>query len=195
MAAKRRRHKHGLIWRVLFGNNGPTKGELKKLLGLTFTKTFDVHVRDPATGRVQKQRMRIGADGKVEEVKTPLKKKGSTAKRPAPKKATASRGASKPSKPSRTSKSGSTQQRRQPGTAPTPRRARAETMSERVLQNPDGTFAGSRKQKPVTYAQAQQEYAKAMRNAQAASKRAEELLGWDQPRTRRPTTNRGDRTS
>ena len=184
MTPKRRRHKHGLIWRVLFGNNGPTKGELKKLLGLTFTKTFDVHVRDPATGRVQKKRMRIGADGKVEEVKTPPKKKGSAAKRPAAKKTTASRTASKPSKPSRTSKSGSTQQRRQPAAAPTPRRARAETMSERVLQNPDGTFAGSRKQKPVTYAQAQREYAKAMRNAQAASKRAEELLEWE-PRRRR----------
>jgi len=195
MAAKRRRHKHGLIWRVLFGNNGPTKGELKKLLGLTFTKTFDVHVRDPATGRVQKQRMRIGADGKVEEVKTPPKKKGSAAKRPAAKKTTASRTVSKPSKPSRTSKSGRTQQRRQPTAAPVPRRTRAEPLADRVLRNPDGTLAGSRKQKPVTYAQAQREYAKAMRNAAAASKHAEELLGWDQPRTRRPTTNRGDRTS
>lgn len=54
-------------------------------------------------------------------------------------------------------------------------------MSERFLQNPDGTLAGSRKQKPVTYAQAQREIAKAMRNADAASKHAEELLGWRKP--------------
>lgn len=196
MPAKRR-HKRGpgLIWRVLFGHNGPTRGEMRKLLGLTFSKTFDVHVRDPATGRVRKQRMRIGADGKVEEVKTPPKKKGSTAKRPAAKKATASRAASSPSKPSRTSKSGSTQQRRQSGATPTPRRVRAEPLADRVLRNPDGTLAGSRKQKPVTYAQTQREIAKAMRNAEAASRHAEKLLGWDQPRTRRPTTTRGDRTS
>ena len=180
----------GLIWRFVFGYNGPTRArlraELERKLRLSLSSDFEVQVRDPKTGRVGKQRWRIEPDGKVREVKTPPKKKG-----PAAKKTTASRTVSKPSKPSRTSKSGSTQQRRQPAAAPTPRRARAETMSERVLQNPDGTFAGSRKQKPVTYAQAQREYAKAMRNAQAASKHAEELLGWDQPRTRRSTTSRG----
>jgi len=189
----------GLIWRFVFGHNGPTRArlraELERKLRLSLSSDFEVPIRDPATGRVGKQRWRIEPDGKVREVKTPPKKKGSATKRSAAKKTTTSRTASKPSKPSRTSKSGSAQQRRQPAAAPTPRRARAETMSERVLQNPDGTFAGSRKQKPVTYAQAQQEYAKAMRNAQAASKRAEELLGWDQPRTRRSTTSRGDRTS
>jgi len=76
---------------------------------------------------------------------------------------------------------------------------RSTPPADRVRRKSDGKFNGSRpdpaKQKPVTYAQAQREYAKAMRNAQAASKHAEELLGWDQPRTRRPTTNRGDRTS
>lgn len=197
MAAKKRRKRGpGLVWRVLFDHNGPTRGELRKLLGLTFSKTFDVHVRDPATGRVQKQRMRIGDDGRIQEVKAPAKKKRSAAKRTAAKKATARRTASKTSKPSRTSKAGSTQQRhRQSAASPDPRRPRAESMSDRYLQNPDGTFAGSRKQKPVTYAEAQRAYAEAMRNAAAASKHAEELLGWDQPRTRRPTTRRGDRTS
>lgn len=197
MAAKNWRGKRrpGLVWRVLFGHNGPTKGELKKLLGLTFSKTFDVHVRDPATGRVQKQRMRIGDDGRIQEVKAPAKKKRSPSKQTAAKKSATGRTASKPSKPSRTSKSGSTQRRRQPTATPVPRRPRTESMSERVLQNPNGTFAGSRKQKPVTYAQAQREYAKAMRNAAAASKHAEELLGWELPQPRRPTTRKGDRTS
>jgi hypothetical protein len=189
MPAKNWRGKRhpGLVWRVLFGHNGPTRGELKKLLGLTFSKTFDVQVRDPATGRVQKKRMRIGDDGRIQEVKAPAKKKGkkgSAAKRPAAKKPPAGRAASKTSKPSRTSKSGSTQQRRQPSATSAPRRARAEPLAERVLRNPDGTLAGSRKQKPVTYAQAQREIAKAMRSAEAASKHAEELLEWEIPQRR-----------
>src|SRR3954470_8698090 len=106
MAAKKKRRsrKPGLLWRVLFGHNGPTKGEMKKLLGLTFSKTFDLQVRDPATGRVRKQRVRIGDDGRIQEVKAPAKKKGSTAKRPAAKKTTAGQTASKPSKTSRVSK-------------------------------------------------------------------------------------------
>lgn len=187
MPAKNWRGKRrpGLVWRVLFGHNGPTKGELKKLLGLTFSKTFDVHVRDPATGRVQKQRMRIGDDGRIQEVKAPAKKKRSPSKQAAAKKSATGRTTSKPSKPSRTSKSGSTQRRRQPAATPAPRHPRAEPMSERVLRNTDGTLAGSRKQKPVTYAQAQREVAKAMKNAEAASKHAEELLQWDQPPRRR----------
>lgn len=187
MSAKNWRGKRrpGLVWRVLFGHNGPTRGEMRKLLGLTFSKTFDVHVRDPATGRVQKQRMRIGDDGRIQEVKAPTKKKRSPSKQSAAKKTATGRTASKPSKPSRTSKSGSTQpRRRQPAATPAPRHPRAESMSERVLRNTDGTLAGSRKQKPVTYAQAQQEYLKAMKNAAAASKHAEELLGWE-PRRRR----------
>lgn len=179
-ARKKRRKKAGLLWRVLFGHNGPTRGELKKTLGLTFSKTFDLNVRDPATGVVRKQRIRIGPDGKVQEVKAPAKKKGSTAKRPAAKKTTARQTASTASKPSRTSKTGATPRKRQSAAVPVPRRTRPETMSERFVQNPDGTFAGSRKQKPVTYAQAQREVAKAMKNAAAASKHAEELLGWQQ---------------
>jgi hypothetical protein len=191
MAAKNWRGKShpGLIWRFLFGHNGPTRArlraELERKLRLSLSSDFEVQVRDPKTGRVGKQRWRIEPDGKVREVKTPSKKKSSTAKRPAAKKTTASRTASKPSKPSRTSKSGSTQQRRQPAATPTPRRTRAEPLADRVLRNPDGTLAGSRKQKPVTYAQAQREIAKAMRNAEAASKHAEELLEWDPPGRRR----------
>lgn len=181
MTGKKRRRKPGLLWRVLFGSNGPTKAELKKLLRLSFTNTFVVPVRDPATGRVRNQRMRIEPDGKIREVKAPAKKK-----RTAAKKATSRRTVSKPSKPSRASKPGSTQRRRQTGTAASAvQHGHAEPMSKRFLQNPDGTMAGSRKQKPVTYAQAQQEYAKAMKNAAAASKRAEQLLGWDPPPRRR----------
>lgn len=186
MAAKKKRRsrKPGLVWRVLFGHNGPTKGALKKAWTQTFSKTFTIHQRDPLTGKVKKHTMRVKADGRIVEAKAKPKKK-----RPAAKKTVAGRAASKPSKPSRTSKTGSAQRRqRQPAVSSAPRRTRAETMSERVLQNPDGTFAGSRKQKPVTYAQAQREYVKAMKNAAAASKHAEELLGWDQPRTRRSTT-------
>ncbi|NUQ98351.1 MAG: hypothetical protein HOY79_17965 [Streptomyces sp.] len=178
MPAKNWRGKRhpGLVWRVLFGHNGPTRGELKKLLGLTFSKTFDVHVRDPATGRVQKKRMRIGDDGRIQEVKAPAKKKRTAAK----KQGTGKRGTSQSSKPSRTSKAGASPRRRQAVAVPQPRRVRAEPLAERVLRNPDGTLAGSRKQKAPTYAQAQQEYAKAMKSATAASKRAEELLGWNQ---------------
>lgn len=177
MAAKKRRKKPGLLWRVLFGNNGPTKGEMRKLLGLTFSKTFPIKERDPQTGRIRTRYMRVEADGKVHEVKAPVKKK-----RTAAKKTTGRRTVSQPSKPSRASKSGSAQpRRRQPAATPLPRRSRSEPMSERVLRNTDGTLAGSRKQKPATYAQAQREVAKAMRNAAAASKRAEELLGWERP--------------
>lgn len=178
----------GLVWRVPFGHNGPTRArlrvELERKLRLSLSSDFVVPTRD-STGRVRNQKWRIESDGKVREVNTPTKKKGSAAKRPAAKKATAQRGGSQASKPSRTSKSGSTPQRRQPAVTPTPRRARAESMAERALRNPDGTLAGSRKQKPVTYAQAQREIAKAMRSAEAASKHAEELLGWDQRGRRR----------
>jgi hypothetical protein len=190
MAAKKRRKRGpGLLWRVLFGHNGPTKGEMRKLLGLTFSKTFPVQERDAVTGRVRTRYMRVEPDGRVVEAKAPAKKKRAAPKKKPAAKPAAKGVASKSSKPSRTSKSGSTQQRqRQPAANPTPRRTRAEPMSERVLRNPDGTLAGSRKQKPVTYAQAQREYVKAMKNAAAASKHAEELLDWDQPRTRRPAT-------
>jgi hypothetical protein len=187
MAAKKRRKRGpGLLWRVLFGHNGPTRGELRKLLGLTFSKTFTLNVRDPATGRVQKKRMRIGDDGRIQEVKAPAKKKVSAAKRPAAKKATARRTASKPSKPSRTSKAGATPRRQaQPGGVPAAaRRAKPVPLAERVRRNPDGTLNGSRRdpatQERQRYAQAQREYAQAMKNAAAAGRRAEYLLGWQQ---------------
>jgi hypothetical protein len=188
-AKKRRRKKPGLLWRVLFGHNGPTRGELKKLLGLTFSKTFTLNVRDPATGRVQKKRMRIGDDNRIQEVKPPAKKKSSAAKRAAAKKTTARRATSKASKPSRTSKSGTTQRRQtQPGAAPAHRRAKSVPLAERVRRNPDGTLNGSHRdpatQERQRYAQAQREYAQAMKNAAAASKRAEELLGWKPPGAR-----------
>lgn len=177
---KRRKRGPGLLWRVLFGHNGPTKGELKKLLGLTFSKTFPVQERDALTGRVRTRYMRVEADGKVHEVKAPAKKKRAPAKQGAGR-----RTASKPSKPSRASKSGSTQRRRQPATAPAARRGRPEPMSERVLRNNDGTFNGSRTADPAkALKKAEQEYAKALRNANTAGRRAEELLGWQQPRRR-----------
>lgn len=173
-ASKKRRKKPGLVWRVLFGHNGPTKGELRKVFGLTFSRTFTLAVRDPATGLVRKQRMRVDKDGRVLEVKAPAKKK-----RPAPKKTASKRTASQPSKPSRVSKAGATPRKRQPAAAPAPRRVRAEPLAERVLRNPDGTLNGSRKS--TTYAQVQREYAKAMKSAAAASKHAEELLSWQPP--------------
>lgn len=183
-ARKRRRRGPGLLWRVLFGNNGPTRGELRKLLKLSFTNTFDLNVRDPASGKMRRQRMRIDPDGRVYEVKAPAKKKPA-AKKKASARRTASQ-LSKASKPSAASKSERPRQPRQsaPGIQPTPRRPRVEPLSERVLRNPDGTLAGSRK---ATYAGAQREYAKVMKNAEAASKRAEYLLGWQPvPRARKP---------
>lgn len=65
---------------------------------------------------------------------------------------------------------------------------RSVPQSERVRRKSDGKFNGSNpgpaKQKPPTYAQAQREVAKAMRNAAEASKHAEELLRWQQPPSR-----------
>lgn len=174
MPAKKRRKKPGLLWRVLFGHNGPTKAEMRKLLGLTFTKTFPMQERDAATGRVRTRYMRVKADGRVVEAKAPAKKK-----RTAAKKTTGRRTASKPSKSSRASKTGSTQRQRQTVAVPqVPRRARAEPLAERVLRNPDGTLNGSRKRSAE--AKVAQEYAKAAKDAATAERRAERLLGWDQ---------------
>lgn len=167
-STKRRKRGPGLLWRLLFGHNGPTKSELKKLLGLTFSKTFPVKERDAVTGRVRTRYMRVEADGKVHEVKAPAKKK-----RTAAKKSTGRRAASQPSKPSRTSGSGSTP-RRQAGAPAAPARPRrkVEPLADRVLRNPDGTLAGSRPADPVKQLrQAEQAYLK-------ASRRAEVLLGW-----------------
>lgn len=80
---------------------------------------------------------------------------------------------------------------------------RSAPMSERALRKPDGTLNGSKKD-PVAkaqreeakqWAQAQRGVRQASRSAEAAGKHAEELLEWDQPRTRRSTTRRGDQTS
>lgn len=177
MSAKNWRGKRhpGLIWRVLFGHNGPTKGALKKAWTQTFSKTFTIYERDPLTGRVQKHLMRVEADGRVVRATPKTKKKPAVAK-----KTTGRRAASQPSKaskPSRTSKIGSTQ-RRQATTAAAPARARrkAEPLADRVLRNPDGTLAGSRPADPVKQLRkAEQAYLK-------ASRRAEVLLGWDQQR-------------
>lgn len=185
MAAKNWRGKRhpGLIWRVLFGHNGPTKGALKKAWTQTFSKTFTIYERDALTGRVQKHLMRVESDGRVVRATPKVKKKPAAAK-----KATGRRTASQPSKaskPSRASKSGATPRRSTASaSAPAPRLGKPEPLADRVLRNPDGTLAGSRKQKAPTYAQAQQEYAKAMKNAAAASKHAEELLGWRKPQRR-----------
>jgi hypothetical protein len=179
-ARKKRRKKAGLLWRFLFGHNGPTKTELKKLLRLSFSNTFVIPVRDPATGLVRKQRMRIDKDGRVLEAKAPAKKN-----RPAPKKVPGKQGASKASKASRASKTGSAPRKQtQAGAAPAAHRAKPVPLAERVRRNPDGTLNGSRRdpatQERQRYAQAQREYAKAMKNADTASKRAEYLLGWQQ---------------
>jgi len=176
-ARKKGSHKPGLLWRVLFGHNGPTKGELKKLLGLTFSKTFPVKERDGLTGRVRTRYMRIEADGRVVETKAPQKKKHTR-----PKKTVGYRTASQPSKPSQASKPGTTR-RRSTASAPSARQPKAEPIRERFLQNPDGTFAGSESANPERrLRKAEAEYQKALRNAQAAGRRAdrhaEELLGW-----------------
>lgn len=187
----KKRHKPGVLWRVAFGYDGPTKAALKKSLGLTFSKTFTLAVRDPATGVVRKQRMRVEKDGRIVEVKTPAKK-------PAPaKKAAAKRGGSQPSKSSRTSKSGTTQRRQTSGATAVPRRRKPAPLADRVLRNPDGTLAGSRSD-PVAkayrdeakrVAAAQREYRQAAKNAEVASRHAEELLGWQRqtPTRRRPS--------
>lgn len=80
---------------------------------------------------------------------------------------------------------------------------RSAPMSERALRKPDGTLNGSKKdpaakaqrEEAKQWAQAQRGVRQASRNADAAGKYAEELLDWDQLRTRRSTTGRGDRTS
>lgn len=186
-ARKKRRHKPGLLWRLLFGSNGPTKGELKKLLGLTFSKTFPVQERDALTGRVRTHYMRIEPDGRVVEAKAPQKKKRTAAKRTAAKKTTGRRTASQPSKPSRASKSSTTRSRSTASATPTARRPKAAPIEERYLQNPDGTFAGSQSANPEQrLRKAEVEYRKALRNAEAAGRRAEGLLGWQkQPTPRR----------
>lgn len=169
-ARKRRRRKPGLLWRVLFGNNGPTRAELKKLL--FNPKTFSLAVRDPATGKIRKTQMRLDQDGRLQEYKPPRKKKPA-----AKRQSKTTRGASQASKPSRASKTGAAP-RRQTATAQSPaRRGRPQPLAERVLRNPDGTLAGSR---PVAdpYVKAQREIEKAMRNAARADKRAEQYLGW-----------------
>lgn len=175
MAAKKRR-KPGLIWRVLFGHNGPTrarlKTELEKALRVKLTDTFVVPTRD-STGRVQQQKWRINPDGTTQQVQQRPKKKA------AAKKASGKRTASQSSKPSRASRTGSTQRQRQTVAVPqVPRRARAEPLAERVLRNPDGTLNGSRKRSAE--AKVAQEYAKAAKDAATAERRAERLLGWDQ---------------
>jgi hypothetical protein len=69
---------------------------------------------------------------------------------------------------------------------------RSTPMSERALRKPDGTLNGSKKD-PVAkaqrdeakkYAAAQREYRQASRNADAAGRHAEELLGWQRQRRR-----------
>lgn len=189
MPAKNWRGKRhpGLIWRVLFGNNGPTKGELKKLLGLTFSRTFVLDQRDPKTGRVVKKTMRVDADGRVVEAKAPAKKKQAPTKT-----TTGKRTSSKPSKPSATSRTpkGGAAPRRTAAAPSTVRRAKPVPLADRVLRNPDGTLNGSRKD-PVAKAQreqakqvaaAQRAYRQASKNADTAGRRAEELLGWRTPR-------------
>lgn len=181
MAVKKRRSKKpGLLWRVLFGHNGPTKGELKKLLGLTFSKTFPIQERDAATGRVRTRYMRIEPDGRVVETKAPAKKKRGVAKKSA-----AKRAASQQSKPSRASKSGGTPRRSTTSTSPAGRRSKPVPLADRVLRNSDGTLAGSKPASPEQQLRkAEAEYRKALRNANAAGRRADELLGWQAPKRR-----------
>lgn len=170
----RRRRGPGLVWRILFGYNGPTKARLKnefeKKLRLKLTDTFVVPVRD-STGRVRKQTWRIDPDGTTRQIQQQPKKR-----KPAAKKAGSKRAVSQPSKPSRTSKTG-TASRRRTTTAPAVQPGRAAPVAERYIQNADGTFAGSKS--------ANAEYRRALRNAEAAGKRAdqraEELLGWRKP--------------
>ena len=169
----------GLIWRVMFGHDGPTKGALKKAWTQTFSKTFTIYERDALTGRVQKHLMRVEADGRVVRAMPKAQRKPAAAK-----KGTGRRTASQPSKiskPSRASKSGSAQQQRQTVAAPrAPRRIRDEPLADRVLRNPDGTLDGSRKLSAE--AKVAREYAKASKNAAVAERRAERLLGWETPR-------------
>lgn len=172
MAAKNWRGKSGpgLIWRMVYGLNGPTrarlKNELEKKLRLKLTDTFEVPYRDE-TGRVRKQTWRIEPDGMVRQVQQRPKKKA-----PA-KKAGGKRAVSQPSKPSRASKAGSAQRRR----TATPAPAEAAPMAERHLRDSNGRYAGSRSDE-----------ARAIRNAEAAgreaNRKAEELLGWRKPRQR-----------
>lgn len=182
-SAKRRksvkkRRKPGLLWRVLFGHNGPTKARLKKAWTQTFSNTFTIHERDPLTGRVRKHTMRVEADGRVVRAQPKPKRKPAAAKRATPK-----RGVSQPSKPSRASTSGTAQRRTSAPAAPDMRPGRAAPMSERVLQNPDGTFAGSVSADPnMRLRKAEAEYQKALRSANAAGRRADELLGWRTPK-------------
>lgn len=178
MAARKRRRKPGVLWRVVFGYNGPTKGALKKAWTQTFSKTFPIKERDAVTGHVRTRYMRVEKDGRVVEVKAPAKKKRAPAKKP-----TAKRGASQPSKPSRASKGGTTPRRTAAPVAPAGRRTKATPLADRVLRNPDGTLAGSKPASPEQQLRkAEAEYRKALRNAATAGRRADELLGWKTPR-------------
>jgi len=169
-----RRRGPGLIWRVLFGHNGPTKArlrnELEKKLRLKLTDTFVVTTRD-ATGRVRKQTWRINPDGTTVQVQQRPKKKATT-------KPGAKGAASKPSKPSRASKAGGTQRRQTTPAAPAVRAAKPASMRERALRNPDGKLAGSRKDPEKQAREAAQR--KAEQAYLRASQHAEQLLGWDQ---------------
>lgn len=68
---------------------------------------------------------------------------------------------------------------------------RSTPMSERALRKSNGTLNGSRPDPAKTqpdeakkWTQAQREIRQATRNADAAGRRAEELLGWQKPRRR-----------
>lgn len=68
---------------------------------------------------------------------------------------------------------------------------RSTPLSERTLRKPDGTLNGSRpdpakaqRDEAKKWTQAQREVRRATRNADAAGRHAEELLGWQKPRRR-----------
>lgn len=171
---KRRRKKAGLVWRVLFGQHGPTKKALKKAFAdMVGPKTIASIAHDPATGKLVKKNLAVDPKTGIITIVGPVK----TVRKPAAKKAST---ASQASAPSRASRAGQVPRRTAsaPAAQPAARQPRAKPMSERAIRNPDGTLAGSR---PAVdpLIRAQQDYEKALRAAARHERRTDREFGWD----------------
>lgn len=159
MAAKKRRSRGpGLVWRVAFGPKGPTARALKAEM-----KKGAARLLGPKE---------YAFDQKTQQL-VPVK----AGKKAAAKKTTASR-ASKPSRSSQPSRAGQVQRRATsvPTVAATPRRLpEAQSMKERHIRNPDGTFDGSKRDPR----KAALEYQQIMQHVAELEAMTDRDLGWD----------------
>lgn len=173
MASKKRcRKRPGLVWRVLFGQHGPTKKALKKAVAdMVGPKAIASISHDPATGKLVMKNLVV--DKRTGQIAMAPKR----ARKQTAKKATSIR-ASKPSKPSR---SGHAQRR----TAAAPivqqqPRQRAKSVTERTdeRRRPDGKFNGSAPAIDPRVKTAQ-DYQRIMQQVERLNRLTDRDLGWD----------------